>query len=135
MFFFLLQSLQRIIQAFKISDLVFILTQYARDEKLMRSLINFLVPLSEEGGGRPAGPIYGDPPPLLECGKFYKKGEVLEFKVFKFYDIYNKIIPLFKKYPIQGVKNKDFKDLCHVASMMKENKHLTKKKLRGAFFF
>ena len=63
MFFFLLQSLQRIIQAFKISDLVFILTQYARDEKLMRSLINFLVPLSEEGGGRPAGPIYGDPPP------------------------------------------------------------------------
>ena len=71
-------------------------------------------------------------PPLLECGKFYKKGEVLEFKVFKFYDIYNKIIPLFKKYPIQGVKNKDFKDLCHVASMMKENKHLTKK-TRGFF--
>ena len=100
----------------------------------MRSLINFLVPLSGEGGAT-CGPHLWGPPPLLECGKFYKKGEVLEFKVFKFYDIYNKIIPLFKKYPIQGVKNKDFKDLCHVASMMKENKHLTKKKSSEELFF
>ena len=50
--------------------------------------------------------VYGDPPPA----GMRKKGEVLEFKVFKFYDIDNKIIPLFKKYPIQGIKNKDFKD-------------------------
>ena len=43
--------------------LVFILTQHARDEKLMRSLINFLVPLSGQGGGDLRAPFMGTPPP------------------------------------------------------------------------
>ena len=83
-------------------QLVFILIQHVRDEKLIKSLINF-----------------------LECGKIYKRGEILEFKVFKFSDIDDKLIPLFKKYPIQGVKAQDFEDLCYVAEMMKDKKHLT----------
>jgi hypothetical protein len=36
-----------------------------------------------------------------------------------------KIIPLFRKYPILGVKSEDFQDWCNVAELMKEKKHLT----------
>jgi HJR/Mrr/RecB family endonuclease len=43
----------------------------------------------------------------------------------KFDDIVNKIIPFFKKHPIQGVKAKNFKDFCKVVVLMKEKKHLT----------
>ena len=40
----------------------------------------------------------------FDCGNIYKRGEVMDFKVTKFYDITNKIIPFFQKYPILGVK-------------------------------
>lgn len=46
--------------------------------------------------------------------------EVMDFKVTKFYDITNKIIPFFQKYPILGVKSKDFEDWCRVVVLMKE---------------
>jgi hypothetical protein len=40
-------------------------------------------------------------------------------------DITDKIIPLFKKYPIEGVKAKDFADFCEVAELMKNKAHIT----------
>lgn len=83
-------------------QLVFDLTKHMRDEQLMRRLIEYLC-----------------------CGNIYKKRESLYFIVTKFADIENKIIPLFKKYPIEGIKLKDFQDFCKVAKLMKSKKHLT----------
>ena len=48
-------------------------------------------------------------------------------------DIVNKIIPFFNKYPIIGVKSKDFKDFSKAAELIINKKHLTKKK--KCFFF
>ena len=59
--------------------LIFKITQHSRDEKLMKSLIEY-----------------------FNCGNIYNRGEALDFKVTKFDDIYFKIIPFFKKYPIRG---------------------------------
>ena len=63
----------------------------------------------------------------FDCGNIYKRGEVMNFIVTKFYDITNKIIPFFKKHPIHVVKFENFADLCKVAELMKEKKHFTKK--------
>ena len=48
------------------------------------------------------------------------------YRVTKFDDIVNKIIPFFKKYPILGVKALDFADFCKAAELMKNKAHLTK---------
>lgn len=48
------------------------------------------------------------------------------FDVTKFSDLIGKVIPFFKKYQIEGVKSKDFKDFCKVAELMKNKTHLTK---------
>ena len=43
----------------------------------------------------------------------------------KFYfDIENKIIPFFKKYPILGVKKLDFEDFEKVSELVKNKEHL-----------
>ena len=65
----------------------FIITQHGRDEQLMRSLVKY-----------------------LDCGNIIKNGNAFDFRVTKFNDIQNKIIPFFQKYPIQGVKALDFDD-------------------------
>jgi len=41
------------------------------------------------------------------------------------YKTSSKIIPFFSKYPIEGVKAKDFDDFCKVAELMKSKVHLT----------
>ena len=61
----------------------------------------------------------------LQCGYITKNRETFDLKVTKFDDIVNKIIPLFQKYRIEGVKAKDFENFCQIADMMKEKKHLT----------
>jgi len=85
--------------------LIFQITQHVKDKLLLESLIEF----------------FGDSP----CGKLYKDKDTYHYRVTKFIDISEKIIPFFNKYPILGVKSKDFKDFCKVADMMKNNKHLT----------
>lgn len=47
----------------------------------------------------------------------------------KLSDLTDKIIPFFNKYPIQGVKAKDFNDFSIVSEMIKEKKHLTQEGL------
>ena len=86
--------------------LEFQITQHMRDEQLLRSLIKF-----------------------LNCGYLSKKRKTFEFRVTKFHDITEKVIPFFQKYSIKGVKAKDFDDWCKVAELMKEKKHLKKKVL------
>jgi|SRR6185369_2487739 hypothetical protein len=83
-------------------NLIFKLAQHVRDEQLFIGLIDF-----------------------LGCGKIYLEREAVYIRVTKYSDIYEKIIPFFKKYPIIGVKYQDFYDWCRVAELMKENKHLT----------
>ena len=83
-------------------QLVISLTQHSRDELFMVSLIKY-----------------------FDSGKIYKKGNAFDFKVIKFDDILNKIIPFFKKYPIEGVKALDFADWCKAAELMRKKKHLT----------
>ena len=82
--------------------LMFLLTQHIRDEQLMRSLVDY-----------------------LDCGNVYKNRETVDFKITKFNDLTNKVIPFFQKYPLQGVKSKDFKDFCKVAELMENKAHLT----------
>ena len=56
--------------------LVFQLSQHSRDEYLIRSILKF-----------------------LDCGLVIQRGEAFDFRVTKFKDIWEKIIPFFKKYP------------------------------------
>lgn len=83
--------------------LIFQLTQNSRDEQLMRILINY-----------------------FNCGNVYKKGERgIDFKVTKFDDLIDKIIPFLQKYQVIGVKSKDFADFCKAAELIKNKDHLT----------
>ena len=47
----------------------------------------------------------------------------------KFSDISEKIIPLFEKYTLQGVKAKEYEDFKKVAVLIKYKAHLTKEGL------
>jgi len=63
----------------------------------------------------------------LGCGNWQpeEKRNYDQFVVSKFSDNFEKIIPLFQKYPIQGSKALDFSDWCRVALIIKEGRHLT----------
>jgi hypothetical protein len=66
---------------------------------------------------------------LIDCGNVSKNREVYKYRVTKFLDLTDKIIPLFQKYPVQGVKHLDFLDFVKVAEIMKEKGHLTEEGL------
>ena len=82
----------------------FKLTQHLRDEQLMRSLVDY-----------------------LGCGKIYVNVGSVDFIVTKFSDITNKLVPLFEKYPIQGIKYLNYLDFLKVVQLMKNDLHLTGK--------
>ena len=82
--------------------LVYMITVHARDN-------NILICIKE----------------FLNCGHDYQIGEAFDYRVRKFDDIDNKIIPFFSKHPIYGVKALDFADWCRAAELMKSKKHLT----------
>ena len=70
---------------------------------------------------------------LLELiGKYLDAGIVnihsenaFVFKITKLVDLTKKLIPLFERNPIQGVKSLDYLDFCEVAKLMNDGKHLT----------
>lgn len=84
--------------------LKFQITQHSRDYLLMKSFENY-----------------------LECGitREVVKRPAYDFVVNKFSDIEDKIIPLFKNRPLQGVKALDLEDFCKVVSIIKTKEHLT----------
>ena len=82
--------------------LVFVITQHMRDQQLLIRINKY-----------------------FGCGNLYKNRQTFNYEVTKFSDIVNKIIPLFQKHRIRGVKALDFADFCDVAEMMKQKKHLT----------
>lgn len=65
----------------------------------------------------------------FNCGYCYlrKQEYVLDFKVTKFSDINDIIIPFFTKYPLIGIKYLDFKDWCLVSEMVKKRQHKLEK--------
>lgn len=64
----------------------------------------------------------------LGCGiveqKSTRQNSVL-FVVYKFSDIYEKILPLFDENPLLSTKQLDYQDFRKVAFMMKDKVHLT----------
>ena len=62
----------------------------------------------------------------MKCGSVYSHSENAPvFKVGKFVDINNLIIPIFKAHSIQGVKQFDFQDFCEIDTLIGEVKHLS----------
>ena len=64
------------------------------------------------------------PLPFFPTEKKEGRENASVFKVAKFEDINNKIIPLFKSYPIFGVKQLDYQDFCSIAKLISEGEHL-----------
>ena len=89
--------------------LSFVVVQHSRSEQLMESLSTY-----------------------FGCGKYYaiKGRDHGEFRVQKFSDIVEKIIPFFQTNHIIGVKGLDFQDFCKIADLMQnQKKPLTKEGL------
>jgi hypothetical protein len=82
--------------------------QNIKDETLIKSFIN-----------------------TFNCGTIYKNlnKKFIVFRVQKFEDIYNKMIPLFNLYKIRGVKYQDFLDFCKIIKLMNKKAHLSEKGL------
>ena len=84
-------------------QLIFKISQHRRDKKLLELIAKY-----------------------MNCGAVYSHSEnAFVFKVGKFVDINNKIIPFFKAYSIQGVKQLDYQDFCEIATLIGEGKHLS----------
>ena len=87
----------------KIVQLIFKISQHHRDKNLLELISKY-----------------------LNCGNVYYHSEnAFVFKVGKFVDINNKIIPFFKSYPIQGIKELDYQDFCEIATLIGEGQHLS----------
>lgn len=84
-------------------SLRFTITQHVRDSVLIDSFLNY-----------------------LGCGRCYSSRNEVTFIVSTFSDINNKIIPLFKKYPLLGTKQEDYLDFLKVASLIVSKEHLSK---------
>jgi hypothetical protein len=85
--------------------LVFSITQHARDEVLLTKFID-----------------------LLGCGKIEKslsRPDAVNYRVNKFSDIKDKIIPFFQKYPLQGIKLRDYLDFVKASDIIAVKDHLT----------
>jgi hypothetical protein len=67
----------------------------------------------------------------LKCGRveLNLKQSTVYFVVTDFKDIFEKIIPLFNKYPIKGAKSLDLSDLKKVAFIINNKEHLWEKGL------
>lgn len=96
-----LVNITKLAKGFQVK-LLFILSQHERDKELLDGFMDY-----------------------LGCGGVYKNKDVFEYRVSKFSDIEDKIIPFLKNYPLEGVKSLDFDDWCLVARIMKDKKHLT----------
>jgi hypothetical protein len=64
---------------------------------------------------------------FFDCGSYYNvPGRDLgNFTVSDFTHISSKILPFFAKYPIEGVKLKDFSDFSEVVNLIERKNHLT----------
>ena len=90
-----------------IVQLIFKITQNQRDKKLLELIVKF-----------------------LNCGTVYSHSKnALVFTVSSLADIIKVIIPIFKLYPIQGIKQLNYEDFCKVALLIDKKEHLNQKGL------
>ena len=84
--------------------LKFTIVQHSRDIELMESLISY-----------------------LNCGRIELdlKQSAVYFVVTNLKDILEKIIPLFDKYNIKGIKQSDYKDFIRIAMLLQDKQHLS----------
>ena len=64
----------------------------------------------------------------MKCGIVEQKStrpDSVVFVVYKFSDIFEKILPLLDENPLLGIKGLDYQDFRKVAFMMKDKAHLT----------
>lgn len=63
----------------------------------------------------------------FDCGSVYLNRDTFVYRVLRFSDLFEKIIPFYQKYSVlvKCVKSRDFQDFVKVAGLIKENKHLT----------
>lgn len=83
----------------------FSVSQHVRDELLLTQFKNY-----------------------LGCGRIVKKSQRPDgvlFIVNKFSDIKEKVIPLFNKYCLVGIKSMDYRDFCEIANFIENKSHLT----------
>lgn len=85
-------------------QLVFQVAQHIRDAQLLKNLVDF-----------------------FKCGKYIQapNREWGYFQTTKFLDNYELIKTFFDKYPVRGIKFKDFEDWSKVGKMIKNKEHLT----------
>lgn len=84
-------------------SLSFIIAQHIKDELLMKSVSDY-----------------------LGCGNVQGGNDAVYFRVDRFLDINDKIIPFFDKYPILGIKSLDYLDWCRAVKLINNKNHLTK---------
>jgi hypothetical protein len=84
-------------------ELVFQITQHTRDTQLLLNIKNY-----------------------FNCGRYRERtgGLAGDFIVSKLPDLIKKIIPFYEKYPVIGVKAKDFEDFKKVALLVQNKEHL-----------
>jgi hypothetical protein len=65
---------------------------------------------------------------ILGCGYIYKHSKIntIDLIISNFEDVYYKMIPMFNKHKIIGVKSLDFQDFCLAAELINKKDHLTK---------
>ena len=66
---------------------------------------------------------------FLGGGFIKERTNISEYVVVKSSLITDKLIPLFHKYPIIGIKNTNFLDFCKIAELMNSNAHKTQEGL------
>jgi hypothetical protein len=73
---------------------------------------------------------------VIGCGRIelVLKQSAVYFVVVKFRDIFEKIIPLFDKHPIKGIKALDYSDFKKVANLMYNKQHLTEEGFRDLHY-
>ncbi len=86
--------------------LKFILTQHSKDKDLLESLIQ-----------------------ILNCGRYIFKSGYGEFVVEKFTDVRDKIIPIFEKFKLHGIKYQNYEDFKKAALLIENKAHLTREGL------
>jgi hypothetical protein len=82
----------------------FSVVQHSRDKILMENFVNY-----------------------FDSGAVYENTQHVTYLASKFSDIQEKIIPHFKKYPLQGYKFSDYEKFCRAGELMKIKAHLTSK--------
>lgn len=84
-------------------QICFQLTQHNRDYLLMKRIMEY----------------------LDSDGNLNRSKEVVEYRIYKYSDLRDKIIPFFEKHPVRGVKHLDYLDWVRVVELITKKAHLT----------